>query len=276
MSNLIDAFHCVMDESKILKCYHDYGFYSISVETFSAILVALNSGVVPKRISYENCCNLYKLDPNLDIFPEIFSINEEITDIPLNQNIFIPHCNTARHSLDENNIKQYNKIIKKYFNPSKTAIKYKNYLIEKYKINFNETISVLYRGTDKKTEITLASPEEYLKICKSILENNPNFRVLIQSDQTQVIEYFKENLGDICFNFEEIESTRGEVGILYLIKSMNSNPTESIKLFDAAIRCVSECNYFICNTGNIPLFAKFYRGNLNNVYTFDECGKLIF
>lgn len=276
MNNIFDVHHCTLDSFKILKCYHDYGFYSTSVETFSAILFSLNSGIIPENISYKNCCNLYKLDSEQDIFPEIFFIDKNNIDIPLNENIFIPHCNTANHSLNKDNIKKYNKIVKKYFNPSKSVIDFKNYLIKKYNINFDQTIAILYRGTDKKTEVNIASPDEYLKVCEKILKDHPNFKVLIQSDQTQVINYFKTKLGDKCFNFEEIESTESNVGIHYFLKSISSDPTESIKRFDAAVRCIANCNYFICNTGNIPLFAKFYRGNLNNVYTFDENGKLIF
>ena len=52
------------------------------------------------------------------------------------------------------------------------------------------------------------------------------------------------------------------------------DPIPFTQMFDAAIRLISSVNYIITHTGNGALFTILYRGNVKNVYQFNEMGKL--
>jgi roadblock/LC7 domain-containing protein len=147
-------------------------------------------------------------------------------------------------------------------------------LTEKYDIDPEKTVSVLYRGTDKCTEVRLASPEAYLDVVKQILDQTPANRVLVQTDQTQVLDYFKSELGNMVVSFSETPSTSGNNSMIDTMEKDKRDMTDWMQWFDAALRCVAECAYVVNHTGNCGLWMNLYRGNVNNVFQFNEAGQL--
>jgi hypothetical protein len=135
-------------------------------------------------------------------------------------------------------------------------------------------ISVLYRGTDKSTELVLAHPQDYLIVTQKLLKENPDFKVLLQTDQTQVIQMFVEALGDKVVFFEETPSTTSNSVIWNLMEKNGADSIEWSQWFDAALRCVSDCRYMVNHTGNVAFFANLYRGSLDGVYQFNEVGTI--
>ena len=121
----------------------------------------------------------------------------------------------------------------------------------------------------------LGSPLEYLKVVKNILKDNPNFKVLLQTDQTQVIQYFYDQLGDILITFEETPSTTSNRVIWSLMEQSDKDSVDWSQWFDAALRCISECKYLVNHTGNVAFFANLYRGNIDGVQQFNENGVLV-
>lgn len=255
-----------------LYCLWNCGFYSNEFQVFNSLLVLLRHGIIPERIDYSLGYRHFKKDPNQDIYLDFHKINEKI-DLDLFVDIPLPDSNKCQFDLYRFDI--YNKIRDRFFNPSDLIVERKNILINKYKFDPQKTISVLYRGTDKTTELKLGSPAEYLKVVKNILKNNPDFKVLLQTDQTQVIQYFYDQLGDILITFEETPSTESNKVIWSLIEQSDKDSIDWSQWFDAALRCVSECKYLVNHTGNVAFFANLYRGKVNKVYQFNENGVLI-
>jgi hypothetical protein len=255
-----------------LYCLWNCGFYSNEFQVFNSLLVLLKHGIIPERIDYSLGYRHFKKDPNQDIYFDFHKINDEI-DLDLFVDIPIPDSNKCQFDLYRFDV--YNKIKDRFFGPSDLILERKNILIDKYKFDPQETISVLYRGTDKSTELQLGSPTEYLKVVKNILKDNPNFKVLLQTDQTQVIQYFYDQLGDILITFEETPSTASNKVIWSLMEQSGKDSIDWSQWFDAALRCVSDCKYLVNHTGNVAFFANLYRGNVNKVYQFNEHGVLI-
>lgn len=255
-----------------LYCLWNCGFYSNEFQVFNSLLVLLRHGIIPERVDYSLGYRHFKKDPNRDIYSDFHKINEEI-DLDLFVNILLPDSNRCQFDLYRFDV--YNKVRDRFFNPSDLILERKNFLINKYKFDPQKTISVLYRGTDKGTELRLGSPVEYLNVVKNILKNNPDFKVLLQTDQTQVIQYFYEQLGDILITFEETPSTTSNKVIWSLMEQSDKDSIDWSQWFDAALRCVSECKYLVNHTGNVAFFANLYRGNVNKVYQFNENGVLI-
>jgi hypothetical protein len=255
-----------------LYCLWNCGFYSNEFQVFNSLLVLLRHGIIPERIDYSLGYRHFKKDPDQDIYSKFHKINVE-QDLDLFIDTPLPDSNKCQFDLYRFDI--YNKIRDRFFNPSDLIVERKNTLINKYKFDPQKTISVLYRGTDKATELKLGSPTEYLNVVKNILKDNPNFKVLLQTDQTQVIQYFYDQLGDILITFEETPSTTSNRVIWSLMEQSEKDSIDWSQWFDAALRCVADCKYIVNHTGNVAFFANLYRGSTDRVYQFNENGVLI-
>ena len=105
-----------------------------------------------------------------------------------------------------------------------------------------------------------------------LLEKNPTFKVLLQTDQVQIIEEWKQRLGNKLIFFQETPSTASNSPIWDLMEKSGHDSTSWSQWFDAALRCVSECKYVVNHTGNVSFFMNLYRGNTEGVYQFNEFG----
>jgi len=254
-----------------LYCLWNCGFYSCETQVFNSLLILLRHGLAPDRIDYSLGYRHFKKDPEKDIYPDFHQIDSN-QSLDFYTELELPDSNKCQFGLYNFNV--YNQIISRFFGPSNIVKERKDVLIEKYNIDFSKTISVLYRGTDKGTELTLASPQDYMTVVKNILKEHPDFRVLIQTDQTQVIQYFHNELGDKVFWFNETPSTSTSRVIWSLMEDSGRDAIDWSQWFDAALRCTSDCEYAINHTGNVGFWLNLYRGNTDNVYQFDENGQL--
>jgi hypothetical protein len=255
-----------------LYCLWNCGFYSNEFQVFTSLLTLLKHGIVPERIDYSLGYRHFKKNPEQDIYPDFHHIDSS-KDLDLFVDLEIPDSN--RCQFDIYNFEVYNKVRDRFFGPSSIINERKKFLIEKYNIDFEKTISVLYRGTDKGTELRLANPQDCLIVTKRILDKNPGYKVLLQTDQTQVIQYFYEHLGDILITFEETPSTTSNKVIWNLMEQQGADSINWSQWFDSALRCVADCKYLVNHTGNVAFFANLYRGSVNNVYQFNENGVLV-
>lgn len=260
--------HPVMNR---LDCLWNCGFYSNQFQVFCSLLILMRHGIVPDQISYAMGYKHFKRDPDLDIYPDFHKINVN-QSLDLFKDVEIPDSNKYQPNLYD--FETYNKIVNRFFNPSDVVSERIKFLEEKYQIDTTKTISVSYRGTDKGTELTLASPEEYLSVVKDILSQNPDFKVLLQTDQTQVIQYFHSHFDDKLVFFEETPSTTSNLVIWKIIEDNGGDSVDWQQWCDAAFRIVSKCRYVVNHTGNVAMFTNLYRGNLENVYQFNEHGVL--
>lgn len=258
-------------EMNQLDCMWNCGFYSNQTQAFLSTLILLSHGIVPDKISYAMGFKRFKSDPNRDIFPDFYQINPSIP-VQLLKTVTLPDEN--RKQFDLYDFEYYNQVISRFFNPSEIIDNRMNILLDKYKINPSETIAVLYRGTDKYTEVRLGSPQAYLQVVQQILQQTNAKKVLVQTDQTQVLNFFKQELGDLVVYFEETPSTTGKDAMNTVMEKEGNDTMDWMQWFDAALRCVSKCAYVVNHTGNCGLWMNLYRGNINNVFQFDQYGNV--
>lgn len=264
--------------SKVLEYTLDSGFYSNVFQTFNAIIFLLNHGIIPNEIKFSKSCYWYKPSPGQDIYPIFFKPNTSIIDLPLNKDLYLPFTNRIRDTLHYYSFLDYKKIINRYFNPSNLILNFQQQFIEKYNIDYKNTIAIYYRGTDKQREIILASPEKYLKVANKLLNSNSSYKILVQTDQTDVKEYFKKELGDRIITIDELLTTNETtIGCHPIIKSNSTlDETKHAVMLDAIIRCISKCEYVIGGSGAVNVAINLYRGSHHNMYRFDENGELIY
>ena len=121
--------------------------------------------------------------------------------------------------------------------------------------------------------VRLGSPEAYMQAVKQVLQQTGPKKVLVQTDQTQVLDYFKQELGDMVVHFERI-TTSGQETMNTVMENEKKDTMDWMQWFDAALRVVSDCFIVVNHTGNCGLWMNLYRGNTSNVFQFDQFGNV--
>jgi hypothetical protein len=153
-----------------------------------------------------------------------------------------------------------------YFSPSERVLSIINKFIEKYSFDFENTICVCFRGTDKWTEVAPASAQEYLDAVNVIIKNHPDMRVWIQTDQYQFRKFMELNLPGRAFFIDEMPVTDTQTVIHSLIKE-GERINFAIKLLAVTV-LMSKCSRLITHTGNVAYWSVLYRGSFNGVVQF--------
>jgi hypothetical protein len=149
-----------------------------------------------------------------------------------------------------------------YFNLSGDVISKQNFFLNKYSINPENTIGIIYRGTDKIVEVPKVHPSYYLKSLEAI-NNLSGYRILVQTDDKQVLEYFKKQKN--CFNIEEMPLTNKDKAMHLLPESEKGISNYDLGInYLAVISILSKCKYVVFDTNNAGLWLCIFRGSLNN------------
>ena len=96
------------------------------------------------------------------------------------------------------------------------------------------------------------------------MKSNPNILFLIQSDETEFINFMSKQFKNNSFYFKDeirhIQKCDTNVDIL-----MQYTNYEFSKYYLAITVLMSKCKYIICGSGNCSIWIMLYRGNNNNV-----------
>jgi len=193
-----------MELSEILSSHH-YELYSQETKTYlskkdSGIYSILNWMIRKIALLEMNGfpVETLKIDYHgQEIYDLLFEKKEcelNFSDISDEEKIFFKEkLDTTGWGLGDDvkllNFKITNKIINKFFNPSKLVLECYDNLIKSNNIDLNNTIFVWARSTDKGGETKLPSVESYLKVIDSI--NSSNKEILLQTDDYRVLSNFK-------------------------------------------------------------------------------------
>lgn len=162
-------------------------------------------------------------------------------------------------------------LTKRYFSPCEKIKELIEELENKYHINYKNICALFYRGNDKAREMRLPNYNVYFERTEQILKLNPSTIFLIQSDETEFIDFFSSKYPNNSFFFkDEIrhmtkrDSTVDAMGI----NGLDGNTFYFSQYFLAIIIIMSKCESIICTKGNCSIWIVFYRGNCENVYQY--------
>ena len=176
-------------KNKVIVPIHNYGFFSCCSVKLNYIVDFINlNSKIPDIVDSLMLFNLYKIDKNKDITYNFFENYNNIKNIIINYSINFHH-NHQFINYSELDYKNIIPVVKKYFSPSKSIISIIEKIKQKYQIDYNNTIAIYYRGTDKKLETSLATFENYYTKIKEISNLDINKKIIIQTDSTQFIDY---------------------------------------------------------------------------------------
>jgi hypothetical protein len=254
---------------------HNWGFFSCCSVKLEHIAEYINNNNLkfPDSVDSSLLFNWYKEENKKeeDITYNYFEHYNNITDViniknPIIDKIYNYKIHDYQYFiyslLDFDNI---NPIVKKYFSPSENILKIIEDMENKYKIDYNNICVLFYRGNDKNRETLICDYNEYLVYANKILDINPNILFLIQSDETEFINFFSERFPNNSFYFNDEIRHMPKCDNTVDIIMKDKNPVFS-KYYLAITIIMSKCKYIICGSGNCSFWIILYRGNSNNVY----------
>lgn len=260
----------IVKNNLIYDIEHCAGFFSCCSVKLMMIIEFINSkkilpeiGDCPKLFTY------YKEDKDLDVTYHFFEKYNKVENIEISPPI--------RYHVDDQ-FKDYSildysgivPIIKKYFSPSVEINEIINNMEEKYSLDYENTCLLFHRGNDKGfIETKKCGYKEYLNYTDEILKKNPNIVFLIQSDETEFIEFMSNKFPNNSIFFKDeirhIKKSNRSVDIIANKQNLKSKNYIYSKKYLAITIIMSKCKYIICGSGNCDKWITFYRGNNNNV-----------
>ncbi len=260
-----------------LFCSFQSGFFSTcSVTLWHIAEVLKRTGEMPRRIDFTQAFrwfrNAEQTSEASDMYPLFFSpgaidATRGLTWLP----------RVRYHGLYcWIDYQRFNLVMQRYFQTSEKARAFQSKWIARYGIDLAKTIAVIYRGTDKSTELSLASPLAYVDRARTILERHPDFRILIQTDELAVRDLFVGEFGSRCFFIEDIPVSRHGVVVHELDDaSLQRDRGEFGVMLVAVTELLSRAAFVVNHTGNLALWVCLWRGHSSGVVQFDSTGGLV-
>jgi len=165
------------------------------------------------------------------------------------------------------NMKPLQPFITKFFAPSLTIRKIVEDLEKKYRLDHKKTFTLFYRGNDKATETALAPYDKFIERAKEFQKENPEFRCLVQTDETEFLELALKEIPNSFYFADEIRHMpkKRETTVDKVFKEENFIFS---KFFLAIILIMSQTQKIICGTGNCSLWIALYRGSADGIEQF--------
>lgn len=248
----------------MIEITHNAGFFSCCSVKLTKIVDFINSNnKLPDNIDSSQQFSWYKQNTNKDITYDYFQHYNNIknTEISFPINYHWDHQFINYNNLDYKNITP---LIKKYFSPSVEINEIVNNIEKKYNLIYENICVLFYRGNDKNRETKKCSYDKYLKYANQIITQNPNIYILIQSDETEFIEFMTNIFPDNSIYFKD-EIRHMKKCDNTVDSAMSSKNYEFSKKYLAITIIMSKCKYIICGSGNCDIWIMFYRGNDKNI-----------
>jgi hypothetical protein len=221
---------------------------------------------LPIIVDSSNEFNWYKINNSRDITYDYFEHYDQFENIEYDNNILIKyHENDQFINYSMLDYKNILPIIRKYFSPSVNINNIIKDLENKYDIKYDNICVLFYRGNDKRGETTICEYDEYTIYANMILEKNQDIVFLIQSDETEFIEFILKTYPNNSFYFkDEIRHMNNCDRTVDHI--MKDNIDLFSKYYLAITIIMSKCKFIICGSGNCSIWISFYRENCKNIY----------
>ncbi|MDP9012755.1 MAG: hypothetical protein M3O41_08920 [Pseudomonadota bacterium] len=269
---------CVGAEGFTCKYFstHTYGLFSNCSTALADVIRLSAAGVTVKQISFAEGMLQFKDDSQKDVYPVFFQASNHgpAVQTPV---LFDAQADNHKH-YRHLPLEELGAWARMTFWPSASIQAAAVNLMRTAGVDPARTLAVYYRGTDKSSEITLASVAQYISAIETIeRETAAQLDILIQTDQEQVRETIVRRFGARARFFQSIPTTRGSVGIHDLDFTNDlklSREGFSVELI-AAVFVISQCAHVLTATSNVGLWIALYRGNARQLYQFGADGELV-
>lgn len=154
--------------------------------------------------------------------------------------------------------------VERYYMPSPEIKTLISNLEEKYKIDYENTCGVYYRGTDKKTETTIAEYTLFYDKMRELQKSSDSsLKFLIMTDTGPFIDDALKLFDNLIILEENKPSYDGKC---LHINTEKDNNYEQVKLLLAVVIILSRCKHVIVPSSNVSYWIALYRKNCDNLY----------
>jgi hypothetical protein len=252
----MNVYGVTFDSKRLILDKHDCGLLSNASVTFNGLLQAHKSTPDPIQVVWPHTSVWNKDDrEDRNVFELYFKSNQQKQPPKVNPDVYFcctigdcgkfdfPHLSTFRDF---------------YFGFSDEVLQTEQRFLTKYNISPEKTIALLYRGTDKILEVPKIHPHFYWNAIQNLPQD---YKVLLQTDQIQILRYFQQILGDRLIYIDEMPMTdddkvmHQQTGICRYVLGLN---------YLAAVSIMSKCAHVVFDTNNAGLWICILRGSIQN------------
>lgn len=258
-----DQLSQVFDDDS-LRIFHNAGFFSCCSVRISEIVEFFNTyKKLPRTVDSSFQFSAYK-NINKDLTPEFFKTKDEA--FPYKRNII---CTREDQWLNYKTLdfEGITPIVKKYFSLSDRALEMVKSFETKYQFDYNNIISVFYRGLDKNTETGIAPFEEFIEKADELYKSNNNKRFFIQTDTEEFRDVFTSTFKNSFYLEEAPVSNASAWGVMHNLVPIDKRESLALTILSSTYM-ISRTHSIITHTGNCGLWSMYYRGNANNIYQY--------
>lgn len=247
-----------------------HGFFSCCTIRLKAIYDFLRTKKrLPASFDYSSQFFNYKNEETQDV-EELFFVNQKLCDVEISLkedavefNDWISNFNYFEHSKIIDSLFPF---INKFFKTSETVDKLLRDFEDENNIDYSKTIAVCYRGNDKSREIPISPYNSFIEKAQEVLNDNPGFRFLLQTDEIEFRDAFIEKFPSNSFYNEKIPAiSRDPNMVVHHTLANKDRPMFGIR-FLGMVKAMSKCKIILNHTGNVGLWILLYRGNFQGVY----------
>lgn len=256
-----------------LRVTHNAGFFSCCSIALTETMIDFNQNkgladIVDRTQQYDN----YKANKAENLIPVYF--DEQPGGIPYNGEVRLTTANTYFQFSDYRLLcfDEVKPFMDKFFTPSDYVMSIVRHYEEKYRIEYEHTCGVFYRGNDKNRETTIAPYSEFLNKTQDIMynlglgsEEAANLKFFVLPDETEFLEAFRDMYPTDTITPDELPHMRKKDSAMFFELPISERAEYAAK-FLAAVIVMSRCKHLITHSGNCGLWATLYRGNANNVH----------
>lgn len=141
-------------------------------------------------------------------------------------------------------------LMEKYFSETEIVTKTISNVIQKYKINYYNTLAIYYRGTDKRCEVKLPNVDLFIKEAEKIIKRHSVKTILLQTDSEMILNLARQKIYEIdnsinLIVIDELPRSKNESKSAF--HTQTDNRVETAILFNAILRIIAKCKYIILN-----------------------------
>jgi hypothetical protein len=253
-------------DKKRLVITHNAGFFSCCTIALQDIVIMSRAlGKLPDEVDRHNQYGWYKNEPMQSLIGHFFAESDK--DIDCKEWFELTSEQKELQYTDYRNLNM-GKCIEfrdKYFAPSEYILEKVAFLEEKYSIDYDNTIGVLYRGNDKNRECHIASYNDFIQRAHDVNDSLMKMKGLIDKkyivapDETEFLNAFKyAHPSAICMD-ETTHMPKKDSAVF--LEMPYSERAEQAANFFATLIILSKCRKLISHSGNISMWAVIYRGH---------------
>ena len=242
--------------------YTGSGFFVAITKLLATVLECQMLGVVIKNVDNTLSMEMYKNGSFFNNWPAFFvDIDPQKAQIfaahrPLDlagvPEIANPHGDYQDifNSLGREWIANFLEI---YCSPSLVCQNISRKYVDSLDFHGSRPIAIYYRGTDKFREIQPAPLSNIYSIVNQICQDQPDSKVLIQTDQQQIRDDVSSHYKARCLFIADLPVTTGSVGLHHLENEAHKREHSGQQLV-AMAESICRCSSLVTTTGNVGFF----------------------